>query len=43
MSATWSLPLRPLGADGWSEADLAKLVTRDGMIGVMSPLPAILQ
>ena len=25
----------------WSEADLAKLVTRDSMIGVMDPLPAI--
>ena len=28
------LPLRPLGTSGWSEARLASLVTRDGMIGV---------
>lgn len=35
------LPIRPEGTDGWSEADLAKLVTRDSMIGVMDPLPAI--
>jgi nitrile hydratase subunit alpha len=27
------LPLRPVGTDGWSEADLAHLVTRDAMIG----------
>src|SRR5688572_5014418 len=35
------LPLRPSGTEDWSEADLAKLVTRDSMIGVMDPLPAI--
>ena len=35
------LPLRPAGTQGWSEADLAKLVTRDSMIGVMDPLPAV--
>lgn len=28
------LPARPAGTDGWAEADLAKLVTRDSMIGV---------
>ena len=28
------LPLRPAGTDGWSEAALADLVTRDAMIGV---------
>lgn len=27
------LPRRPAGTDGWSEAQLAKLVTRDTMIG----------
>jgi nitrile hydratase subunit alpha len=32
------LPLRPEGTEGWSEADLAKLVTRDSMIGVTDPL-----
>ena len=35
------LPLRPSGTEGWSVADLAKLVTRDSMIGVMDPLPTI--
>jgi nitrile hydratase len=35
------LPLRPAGTEGWGEADLAKLVTRDSLIGVMDPLPAI--
>lgn len=28
------LPTRPAGTEGWSEAKLASLVTRDGMIGV---------
>jgi nitrile hydratase len=28
------LPERPAGTEGWSEAQLASLVTRDGMIGV---------
>lgn len=28
------LPLRPAGTDGWSEARLAGLVTRDALIGV---------
>jgi nitrile hydratase subunit alpha len=27
------VPLRPEGTDGWSEGDLARLVTRDSMIG----------
>jgi nitrile hydratase len=31
------LPMRPPGTDGWSEADLAKLVTRDSMIGTAVP------
>jgi nitrile hydratase subunit alpha len=35
------LPLRPEGTEGWSETDLAKLVTRDSMIGAMDALPAI--
>ena len=35
------LPLRPKGTESWSEADLAKLVTRDSMIGVMDPLDTI--
>jgi nitrile hydratase len=35
------LPFRPKGTEGWGESDLAKLVTRDSMIGVADPLPAI--
>jgi nitrile hydratase len=35
------LPLQPKGTEGYSEADLAKLVTRDSMIGVTDALPAI--
>ena len=36
------LPQRPAGTDGWTEEDLAALVTRDAMIGtgiVASPTP----
>jgi nitrile hydratase subunit alpha len=36
----WVLPQRPDGTDGMSEADLARLVTRDSMIGVGRPAPA---
>ena len=31
------LPMRPQGTDGWDEAKLATLVTRDSMIGVALP------
>jgi nitrile hydratase len=31
------IPQRPAGTDGWSEAQLAELVTRDSMIGVGLP------
>jgi len=31
------LPMRPAGAEGLSEAELAGLVTRDSMIGVALP------
>jgi nitrile hydratase len=31
------VPMRPVGTDGWSEDDLARLVTRDSMIGTGSP------
>jgi nitrile hydratase len=34
------LPLRPKGTAALSESELAKLVTRDSMIGVMDPLPS---
>lgn len=31
------VPMRPEGTDGWSEADLARLVTRDSMVGTGLP------
>jgi nitrile hydratase len=31
------LPMRPAGSDGWDEARLAAVVTRDSMIGVAVP------
>jgi nitrile hydratase alpha subunit len=31
------LPVRPAGTEGWSEEDLAALVTRDSMVGVTLP------
>ena len=31
------LPIRPIGTDGWSEEQLATLVTRDSMIGTGVP------
>lgn len=34
------LPMRPPGTEGWDEARLAALVTRDCMIGVAVPRPA---
>ena len=36
----WVLPQRPEGTDGLSEDELAKLVTRDSMIGVGRPMAA---
>jgi len=35
------LPMRPEGTEGLSEAELARLVTRDSMIGVMDALPTL--
>jgi nitrile hydratase len=35
------LPLRPKGTEKLSEIELARLVTRDSMIGVMDALPAV--
>jgi nitrile hydratase len=37
------LPMRPAGTDGWSEEQLATLVTRDSMIGTGLPLAATAQ
>ncbi len=34
------VPMRPPGTDGWSEEELARLVTRDSMIGTGLPKPA---
>jgi nitrile hydratase len=31
------VPMRPGGTDGWSEEELARLVTRDSMIGTGLP------
>jgi nitrile hydratase len=31
------LPMRPAGTDGWSEDELARLVTRDSMVGTGLP------
>jgi nitrile hydratase len=31
------VPMRPAGTEGWSEAQLAKLITRDYMIGAGLP------
>ena len=35
------MPLRPAGTDGWTEEQLAEIVTRDCMIGVALPKPGI--
>lgn len=35
------LPVRPAGTEGWSEEQLAEIVTRDCMIGVALPKPGI--
>jgi nitrile hydratase len=34
------LPMRPAGTEGWSEDQLAEIVTRDSMIGTGLPHPA---
>jgi nitrile hydratase len=34
------VPMRPAGAEGWSEEKLAELVTRDSMVGTGLPKPA---
>ena len=33
------LPRRPAGTEGWTEAQLASIVTRDCMVGVVNPQP----
>lgn len=34
------IPMRPAGTEGWSEEQLAQLVTRDALIGTAMALPA---
>jgi hypothetical protein len=35
------LPVRPAGTEGWSEDELAEIVTRDCLIGVALPKPGV--
>jgi thiocyanate hydrolase subunit gamma len=35
------MPVRPEGTDGWTEDQLAAIVTRDCLIGVAVPKPGI--
>ena len=35
------LPVRPAGTEGWSEDQLAEIVTRDCLIGVAVPKPGV--
>jgi hypothetical protein len=35
------LPVRPEGTEGWTEDQLAEIVTRDCLIGVAVPKPGI--
>jgi thiocyanate hydrolase subunit gamma len=35
------LPVRPDGTEGWSEEQLAEIVTRDCLIGVALPKPGV--
>jgi len=34
------IPMRPAGSEGWSEEQLAGLVTREALIGTAMALPA---
>jgi hypothetical protein len=35
------MPVRPEGTDGWTEDQLAEIVTRDCLIGVAVPKPGV--
>lgn len=35
------MPVRPEGTDGWSEDELAAIITRDSLIGVALPKPGV--
>jgi nitrile hydratase alpha subunit len=34
------VPMRPAGTDGWSEGELARIITRDSLVGVTLPRAA---
>jgi nitrile hydratase len=34
------VPMRPAGTDGWSEDELARIITRDSLVGVTRPRAA---
>ena len=31
------VPMRPAGTEGWSEEELARIITRDSLVGVTVP------
>jgi hypothetical protein len=33
------VPMRPPGTEGWSEEQLASIITRDALVGVTLPKP----
>jgi len=33
------VPMRPAGTEGWSEDELARIITRDSLVGVTVPKP----
>jgi hypothetical protein len=35
------MPMRPEGTEGWSEDQLAEIITRDCLIGVALPRPGV--
>jgi hypothetical protein len=35
------MPVRPAGTDGWTEEQLAEIITRDCLIGVALPKPGV--
>ena len=35
------MPMRPQGTEGWTEDQLAEIITRDCLIGVALPKPGV--
>jgi hypothetical protein len=35
------MPMQPPGTEGWSEDELAEIITRDSLIGVALPKPGV--